>query len=133
MHLAVLFTFFTIIILIILTEMCLTTISLFDKITPKYLNPAKSVTFTSIYNLPAQKNTAWKVPKYGVFSGPYFPVFGLNTEIYLRVQSEYKKIRTRKNSVFGHFSRSETSETLAIKKGMIKLYPINSSKLLRHT
>ena len=27
-------------------------------------------------------NTAWKVSKYGVFSGPYFPVFGLNTEIY---------------------------------------------------
>ena len=23
-----------------------------------------------------------KVFKYGVFSGPYFPVFGLNTEIY---------------------------------------------------
>ena len=44
------------------------------------------------------------------FSGPYFPVFGLNTEIYgvnLRIQSEYRKIRTKKNSVFGHFSRSE--------------------------
>ena len=27
-------------------------------------------------------NTAWKAFKYGVFSGPYFPVFGLNTEIY---------------------------------------------------
>ena len=27
-------------------------------------------------------NTAWKVSKYGVISGPYFPVFGLNTEIY---------------------------------------------------
>ena len=26
--------------------------------------------------------TAWKVSKYGIFSGPYFPVFGLNTEIY---------------------------------------------------
>ena len=26
--------------------------------------------------------TAWKVCKYRVFSGPYFPVFGLNTEIY---------------------------------------------------
>ena len=26
--------------------------------------------------------TAWKVSKYGVISGPYFPVFGLNTEIY---------------------------------------------------
>ena len=26
--------------------------------------------------------TAWKMSKYEVFSGPYFPVFGLNTEIY---------------------------------------------------
>ena len=43
--------------------------------------------------------TAWKVSKYAVFSGPYFPVFALNTEIYsvnLRIQSEYKKIRARK-------------------------------------
>ena len=43
--------------------------------------------------------------KYGVFSCPYFPVFGLNTEIYgvnLRIPSEYGKIRTRKHSVFGH-------------------------------
>ena len=27
----------------------------------------------------ADTNPAWKVSKYGVFSGPYFPVFGLNT------------------------------------------------------
>ena len=56
--------------------------------------------------------TAWKVSKYGVISSPYFPVFGLNTEIYevnLRIQSEYRKIRTRNNSVFGYFSRSDTS------------------------
>ena len=49
---------------------------------------------------------AWKVSEYGVLSSPYFPVFGLNTEIYrenLRIQFEYRKIRTRKNSVFGHF------------------------------
>ena len=26
--------------------------------------------------------TVWKVSKYGVFSGPYFPVFGLNTGKY---------------------------------------------------
>ena len=26
--------------------------------------------------------TAWKVSKYGVFSGPYFSVFGLNTGKY---------------------------------------------------
>ena len=44
--------------------------------------------------------------KYGVFSGLYFPVFGLNMEKSLRIQSEWRKIRTRKNSVFGHFSRS---------------------------
>ena len=47
--------------------------------------------------------------KYGVFSGQYFPAFGLNTERYevsLRIQSECGKIRTRKNSVFGHISHS---------------------------
>ena len=26
------------------------------------------------------QGTAWKVAKYGVISGPYFPAFGLNTE-----------------------------------------------------
>ena len=43
-----------------------------------------------------------------VFSGTYFPAFGLNTERYgvsLRIQSKCGKIQTRKNSVFGHFSR----------------------------
>ena len=35
-----------------------------------------------------------KCPKYGIISGPYFPVFSPNT-----------KIRTSNNSVFGHFSR----------------------------
>ena len=48
-----------------------------------------------------------KRTRHGVFSGLYFPVFGLNTEIYevnLRIQSEYGKIPTRKNSVLGHFS-----------------------------
>ena len=36
-------------------------------------------------------------------NGPYFPVFGLNTEICgvnLRIQSEYKKTRTRKISPY---------------------------------
>ena len=38
--------------------------------------------------------------KYGAFSGPYFPAFGLNAERYavsLCIQSKCKKIRTRKN------------------------------------
>ena len=45
-----------------------------------------------------------------VFSGPYFSAFGLNTErslVSLHVQSECGKMRTKKNSVFAHFSRSD--------------------------
>ena len=46
----------------------------------------------------------------GFSSGLDFPVFELNKEAYavnLRIQSEYGKIWTRKNSVFGNFSRNE--------------------------
>ena len=47
--------------------------------------------------------TEWKVSKYRVFSGPYFPTFGLNTR---DTKSECGKIRTRRNSIFGHISCS---------------------------
>ena len=63
-----------------------------------------------MYQLLKCPYTAWKVSKYGFFSGPYFLVLGLNMEIYivnLRIQSQCRKKRTRKNSVFGHFSRSD--------------------------
>ena len=53
--------------------------------------------------------TARKVSKYRVFFGPYFPVYGMNSEIYganLHIQPKYRKIRARKNYVFGHLSRS---------------------------
>ena len=43
--------------------------------------------------------TARKVSKYGVFSSPYFPAFGLDAERYgvsLRIKSECGKIRSRK-------------------------------------
>ena len=77
------------------------TIGLLEQlITPDSKNSSKTVDITF---------TAWKVSKYGVFSGPYFPTFGLNMERYgvsLRIQSEFGKIRTTKNSAFGHFSRS---------------------------
>ena len=63
------------------------------------------------------KTVFWESKKHCVksvqiwsFTCPYFPVLGLNTEIYginLRIQLRYWKIRTRKNSVFGHFARSE--------------------------
>ena len=60
----------------------------------------------------AEFNTGWKVSKYGVFFDPYFLAFGLNTERYevsLHIQSKCGKIRTRKNSVFGHISHSASS------------------------
>ena len=34
-------------------------------------------------------DTAWKVSKYGVFSGPYFPVFGLNAGKYRPGKTPY--------------------------------------------
>ena len=62
--------------------------------------------------------------KYGVISGPYFRVFGLNTEIFevnLRIESEYRKIRTRNNSVLRHFSRSVI--------GLLPLYNYNHTHI----
>ena len=50
--------------------------------------------------------SAWKVSKYWVFSGPNFPVFRVNTEIYsvnLRIQSKNRKIRTRKTPYLNTF------------------------------
>ena len=74
---------------------------------PEVLNPRLTVKSQSISKKKSfdviryvKVITALKVSKYGISSGPYFPVFRLRT------QSEYRKIRTRKNSVFGNFSRS---------------------------
>ena len=69
----------------------------------------------NIFTKKCWTRTAWKVSKYGVFSGPYFPTFGLNTEKYgvsLRIQPKWGKIRTRKNSVFGHSSRSDDADSI---------------------
>ena len=57
-----------------------------------------------------KRYTARKVSKYGDFSVPYFPVFGLSTGIYyvkLRIQSKYREIRTRRNPYFDHFLHSD--------------------------
>ena len=45
--------------------------------------------------------TAWKVSKYGVFSGPYFPAFGLNTE---RYSSRSDGQHNFSNTVVKHFA-----------------------------
>ena len=44
--------------------------------------------------------------KRGVFSGPYFPVFALNMEIYGVNSVQIGENTARKNSVYGHFSHS---------------------------
>ena len=49
-------------------------------------------------------STAQILSKYRVFSGLYFPVFGIRTEVYsVHIQSESGKIRTRKDYVFAQF------------------------------
>ena len=52
--------------------------------------------------------TAWKVSKYGVF---FWSVFYLT-------QSEYGKIRIRKNSIFGHFSHTGYYSIIFLKDWM---------------
>ena len=83
-------------------------------------------------NIPKFRFTAWKVSKYRVFSGPYFPVFRLKTEIYsvnLRIQSECRKIRIRKDSVFGHISRGDLVLTLSCRKIFSRIITSVSLKL----
>ena len=71
----------------------------------------RNVQYLTTEMFPVSRNIhCVKMSKYGVFSGPYFPAFGLNTERYfvsLRIQSKCGKIRTRKNSVLGYFSYSD--------------------------
>ena len=53
--------------------------------------------------------------KYGVISGPYFPVFGLSIEIYfinLCIQSKYRKIGTRKTPHLDTFYAVEINAAL---------------------
>ena len=54
----------------------------------------------------------------GSFCGLYFPLFRPNTGSYsvsLRIQSKHTKIKTRTNSVSGHFSRGAYEHICALK------------------
>ena len=48
--------------------------------------------------------------------------------VFSRIQSKYREIRTRKNSVFEHFSRSDSE----VKKKTIRYCYPNSIVCLRH-
>ena len=55
----------------------------FRKVTwPRSSNYWRNSFFKEYPNISFGFITAWKVSKYGVISGLYFPAFGLNTEIY---------------------------------------------------
>ena len=59
-------------------------------------SPFSSAMFGRVRNTPLALR---KKSLYSEFFGPYFPALGLNTErygVFLRIQSEYGKIRTRK-------------------------------------
>ena len=57
-------------------------------------------------------------------------------EIYkvnLRIQSEYRKIRTRNNSVFGHFSRSGMHPSYVAARHTIQIKNIqNMAKIIKN-
>ena len=91
----------------------------------------KHLEYCNILRPPILKNifvrTARNVSKYGVISGTYFPVFGLNTERYSGItpvshgiQSEYRKIRTRNSPLSGHFSRSDGYFSSDIRKCLFR-------------
>ena len=62
-----------------------------------------------------------KSVRIGSYSGPYFPAFGLNTErysIFLRIQSEYRRIRTRLAPNTDPFYAVEVSDELHLFTGV---------------
>ena len=73
----------------------------------KYLSFLKIVLKITVDIL--QFTTEWKMSKYGVFSGPYFTVFWLNTDIYevnsirIRENTDQKKLRI--SSLFAQCTR----------------------------
>ena len=74
-----------------------------------------------------KRYTAWKVSKYGFFSGPYFATFALNMERYsvsLRIQSKCGKIRTSTFHAVG------VKENITIrKKWNVKIQIMNEKKM----
>ena len=66
-------------------------------------------------------STAWKVSKYGVFSGPVFSC----------IRIEYRKLRTRKNSVFGHFLRSTAFQNKTVFCFLDNRVPLRLSRFKR--
>ena len=68
--------------------------------------------------------TGWKVSKYGVPCSPYFHGFWLNMEVLslnLCIQSEYEKVRTKKNFIFGYFSSREVNNETSTNVQLVSL------------
>ena len=60
--------------------------------------------------------TAWKVSKYRILSGPYFPVFGLNTEKYWPEKTLYLDTFLAVNvKIWGKLNRRRYGKKIGIK------------------
>ena len=69
------------------------------------------------------QNIAWKVSKYGVFSGPHFPVFGLNN----------RKIRTRKKlHIWTPFTQWKTYQMYHTVNALFPNFKVLSCKLKKY-
>ena len=71
--------------------------------------------------------TAWKVSKYRVFSGPYFPAFGLNTERYSVFSPNAGKYGPEKNLYLDTFHAVCVLVELFLKICVFKLLSLNFS------
>ena len=81
--------------------------------------------FPFILHLPSLYNIVLTLREKWVFSGPYFPAFGL---VSLRIQLKCRKTRIRKNSVFGHFSRSVNGNKFAQVRNIARHFYLSSLK-----
>ena len=94
----------------------------------------QKVNFTSNIH---EKFLVLNVVQIRVFSGPYFPAFGLNPEIYganLCIQSKYRKIWTRKTPYLNTFNavvqnKTQNSFTFMVHKENKRFSDIDSYQL----
>ena len=73
----------------------------------------------TLYYWPSKPITAWKVYKYGVFSGPYFPTFGLNTERYGVFNPNAGKYGPKNFRILSLFAQCIWRKICLINKGML--------------
>ena len=97
----------------------------------KYLSKDNNKNITFEKQTFPEAFTAWKGSNNRVFTGPYFPEFGIN--IHIKFKDE--KIQTRKKSVFRHFSHSDCSNVFTVDPNKVlssKISLLSTMKFEKH-